>query len=235
MDYPTCINQIATMVPIASSDPNFQTIFPGAISYAEGRMYRELDLLATRVSNTATVLSTAARTVALSTTSGYIQIVEEINVLTPAGAVSSATRNPVRFVTKQFIDNVYPSAVNGNDVPQYATMLTDTTVLLGPPPDQPYVLETVGIIQPTPLSSSNPTTWLTVYLPDVFTACLMVFISGWMKDFGAQSSDPAQAQSWETQYKTLFTSADINEARKMYRSQGWTSAQPEAVSTPARV
>lgn len=234
LNYTTFVSQISNLMPSSAGDPNFQTMLPGAIDYAEGRLYRELDLLATRVTNTATILSTSSRTVQISTTDGYIQIPEEISILTPAGAVSSATRNPVRFVTKQFIDSVYPSAVTGNGVPQYATMLTDTTVLFGPPPDQPYNVETIGVIQPNPLSSGNSSTWLTQYLPDLFIAATMVFVTGYMKDFGAQSDNPQMALSWESQYQTLFKSADINEARKMYRAQGWTPAQPEAVSTPPR-
>lgn len=235
MDYNGWVTQLSNLTVIGSTDANFQIALPGARDYSEGRLYRELDLLAARVSNLAGTLSTNSRTIQISTTSGYIQIPEAINILTPAGATSSGTRNPVRFVTKQFIDNVYPSVVDGTGLPKYCAMLTDTTVLFGPSPDQAYAVEVIGVIQPTPLSSANPITWLTLNVPDLFNAASMVYMSAYMRDFGAQSDNPQQAQSWENQYMTLFKSADTNEARKQYRSQGWTSAQPETVSTPPRV
>ena len=237
LTYQTYVEQLANFFPIASSDPNFQTFLPGCIDYAEQRIYRELDLLATRITVIyASGCSTSSRTISLSTTStSYVNVVEELNILTPSGAISSATRNPVRFVTRQFIDSVYPSAVNGNATPQYAAMLTDTSVLLGPPPDLPYSFEVLGTNRPTELSSTNTSTWLTENLPDLFMAASMIWASGYMKDFGAQADTPGQSQSWEQQYKALFVSANMEEARKMYRSQGWTSAQPSQIPTPPRV
>jgi len=65
-------------------------------------------------------------------------------------------------------------------------------------------------------------------------AASMVFGSGFMRDFGSQTDDPQQSGSWETQYQALLRSADVEELRKKYQSQGWTSAKPSQIATPPR-
>ena len=235
LNYTTYVTQLSNLMTYASTDTNFTNFLPGCIDYAEQRSYRDLDLLTTRVINTAGVLSTNSRTTVLSTTTGTFLVVEEYNILTPAGAISSATRNSVQFVSKQFIDQTYPSAVLANGVPIWAAMLSDTTILLGPTPDQPYSAEVIGTIRPQSLSSANSSTFLTAQLPDLLMAASMIFATGFMKNFGGQADNPAMGVSWESQYKTLLVSADTEEARKQYRSQGWTAEQPRAITTPPRV
>ena len=81
----------------------------------------------------------------------------------------------------------------------------------------------VGTIRPNPLSNTNTTTFLTTYLPDAFIAASMIFASGYMRDFGSQSDNPAQAQSWEAQYENLIKSAGAEEVRKKWAGPGWQS------------
>lgn len=229
MTYDEWVAQISNLAVIKSSDPNFVTMLPGCRDYAENRMYQELDLLATRVTTRTTSLSTTSRTVTLSTTAGDYIVVEEFSTVTQDSI------RPARNVSKQFIDAVYPSASTVNGVPQYFAMVSNTEVMVGPTPDIPYVAEVIGTIRPTPLSSANQTTILTTLLPAAFVAASMVFVSGYMRDFGAQSDNPQQAQSWENQYKTLMASAGVEELRKKYQSQAWTSEIPNPVATPQRV
>ena len=47
------VNQIATMAVVEPTDPAFQTILPAMITYAENRMYRDLDFLFTSIATTA--------------------------------------------------------------------------------------------------------------------------------------------------------------------------------------
>src|SRR5258705_10162246 len=47
INYTTYVSQIANLTVISSGDPNFQTMVPGMIDYAEQRIYREGDFLAT--------------------------------------------------------------------------------------------------------------------------------------------------------------------------------------------
>jgi len=233
INYTTYVQQIANLIVISTGDTNFNTMLPGMIDYAEQRMYRELDLQNTRVSDTTVILSSGSNFVTLPTDQ-YILVVEQFNVLTPAGALSSnGTRNPLTPTTKEYIDFAWPTST-ATAVPIYMAPLNDTTFKIGPAPDQGYTLEVVGTVRPTPLSAANSSTWLTQHLPDMFIAASMVFAAGYMRNYGAQADDPQMPGSWESQYKTLFASANAEELRKRYQSQGWTAQTPNPIASPPR-
>lgn len=113
-------------------------------------------------------------------------------------------------------------------------MITDQQIIVGPAPDQAYTVEVIGTIRPTPLSATNTTTYLTLYLPDLFVAASMIFMSGYMRDFGSQTDDGQQSVSWDTQYTKLFASANVEEMRKKYSSGAWGSLQPTPIATATR-
>ena len=119
-------------------------------------------------------------------------------------------------------------------VPSYYAMITDQQIIVGPPPDATYKLEVVGTIRPVPLSSSNQTTYLTLYLPDLFMTAALIFASGYQLNFNAMGDNPQQSVSWETHYQPLLQSANIEENRKKYVSQAWSSKQPAPLATPPR-
>ena len=64
-------------------------------------------------------------------------------------------------------------------------------------------------------------------------AAMMIFMSGYMRDFGSQADNPQQANSWESQYNNLFKSANLLELRKKFAGPGWTSLSSLPV-TPVR-
>lgn len=214
-----------------ATNADFLAILPDAIAYAEGRMYREMDMLATHFTDSTTSFVSGTRTLTLPTNT---LVVEQVNVITPVlTQPASGTRNPLTPVTKEFLDVAWPS-VTGTDLPIYFAMQDQTTIVVGPWPDGAYVAEIVGQQTQTPLSASNTTTALTTYLPDVFLACSMIFASAYQKSFGAQSDNPQTAQSWENQYQTLMSSAGVIEFRKKQQSQAWTAKQPNSIATPPR-
>lgn len=229
LNYTSLQNSLANLMVVGVTDPNFLTDFPNIIDYAEQRIYRELDLLATRKIDNG-VLTPQQRTFTLPTNIGKFLVVEEICVIAP----SDTSRTQLVPVTKQFIDVVYPSATLNTGTPEFYAVLDDLTVLLGPSPDQAYTAEVQGTQRPTPLSISNTTTWLTQYVPDLFLAACMVRATGYQKNWGAQADDPKMAVSWENQYQMLKASAQVEEFRKMARSQAWTTEAPSPIATPAR-
>jgi len=233
INFTTYIQQIANLMVVSTGDANFNTMYPGMIDYAEQRMYRELDLQNTRVSDTTVTLSSGYNFVTLPVDQ-YILIAEQFNVLSPTTALSSnALRNPLTPVTKEYLDFAWPTST-ATGVPLYYAPLNDTTFKIGPAPDQAYPLEVVGTIRPTPLSASNSSTWLTQHLPDMFIAASMVFASGYMRNYGAQADDPQMPGSWEAQYKALFASANAEELRKRFQSQGWGPMTPNQIASPPR-
>lgn len=242
LNYTTYVNQVANMLVIPSTETNFTTMLPGMIDYAEGRIYRDLDLLYCWITDYGTVTA-SDRDFTLPSNFGTFLTVDGINILSSAGTTSSnGTRNTVTRVTKEFIDYSYPSGILATGIPQYYVPVTNYSslsqyyqVTFGPAPDAAYTAEVTGVQRPTPLSASNSSTILTQYLPDVFMAASMVFGFGYMRDFGAQSDQPSAGQSWENQFQLLMKSAEVEQFRLKFQSEGWTSRDPTPIVTPPRV
>lgn len=235
--YSSYLTQLITLNSIASStDTNFNNVLGGCIDYAEQRMYRELDLLVTRVTDTSATLSSGVRTFSLPTSKGTFLVVERVNFFSSAGTTSSnGTRTQLVPTSPDFIDIIYPSAISSNcGPPEFYAMQDNATIILGPCPDQAYTAEVTGTQRPTPLSSGNSSTWLTQNLPDAFMAASMVYMAAYQRDFGAQSEDPKVAQSWEQQYRTLMDSANLEELRKRFMGASWTPMKQTPQTTPPR-
>lgn len=237
LNYTTFTSQLANLMVIPSTDANFVTFEPGCIDYAEQRIYRDLDLLYTVVTDATIQLSSGVRNFSLSTASGTYITVDQVNVITPAATLSSAgTRVPLVPATRDFIDNAYPSQLAAQTgTPEYYAMRSNSVIMVGPAPDAAYYVETVGTQRPAVLSSANSSTILTQYVPDLFMAASMVFAAGYMRDFGAQSDNPQMSQSWENQYQILMKSAAVEQFRAKFQSEGWTSKQPNPIATPKRI
>jgi hypothetical protein len=239
LTYSSYVSEIATLTVISSNvlvngDNNFAGIMPGIIDYAEGRLWRDLDLPVASVTDTSVICASGVRSVNLSTLQGEPLAIEVLNLLTSAGATSSfATRVPLIPAAKAVIDAIYPSAASSNcGQPEYFARVSNVEVIFGPTPDQPYGTEMIATIRPAPLSPSNSSTWLTQNLPELMVAAGMIFAAGHMRDFGAQSDNPQMAQSWEAQYNNLLKSASVDSERMKWQSAGWTSEQPSPLASP---
>ena len=234
-NYTQFVPMLANMLVIDPADPNYQLTLPNIIDDGEQRIYRELDLLNTIVRDTGGVLTPNSRNFTLPQTSGRFVVTENMNVFTPVNTTTN--RKQLKPVSREFMDLIWgnDAAPSTLSIPEYYAMITDQTIIVGPPPDAAYTMEVVGTIRPTPLSATNPTTFLTLYLPDLFFAECLIFGYGYLKDFGAATDDPQGSASWSAHYKDLWQSANAEEMRKKYMSQGWTPKQPNAIATPARV
>ena len=232
--YTQYVTDLSNLLVVPSNQAEFQTDLPFIIDDAEQRIYRELDILGTIVRDTGGSLTANNRNFTLPQTGGRFVVTESMNVFTPVGTTTS--RNQLVPVSLEFLDAVWGdnTAPTTPSIPSYYAMVTDQTVVIAPPPDAGYTMEVVGTIRPTPLSAINPTTYLTLYLPDLFMAASMVRGSAFLKNWSAAGDDPKMAVTWEGHYQTLFASANVEEQRKRYAAQGWTSKQPAPVATPPR-
>jgi hypothetical protein len=235
------VDQIATMAVVSSTDPNFQIILPQAITYAENRMYRDLDLL--QVSGALTALLTAGvRSFTLPAVpgGGTFVISEQINVITPAGTTNpddpTATRTPLLPTTKEFLDQVYGSAIpTYAGLPTYYAPFNDDLFYVGPFPDAGYTVEIVGTVRPDSMSATNKTTFLSLNFPDLLIMASMIYVAGYQRNFSSTAAnDPQMPVNYETQYTTLLKGASSEEARKKYEAAAWTSQGAATSATPTR-
>lgn len=233
LTYATYVTTIANMMTTQESQAEFVQILPSIIDYAEQRIYRELDLLATTVRDSSSTLTANSRNFTLPTpNAGRYVVLDAINIMN----LSNVRIAQLQPVSLEFMDAAYPAetATASSVVPEYFAMLTDQTIVVGPSPGTAWRVEVVGEIRPAPLSSTNTTTYLTNYLPDLFVCASMIFASGYQKNFSATSDDPKMAVSYESQYQTLFASANLEENRKRWASVSWTSKQPSPIAQPQR-
>lgn len=225
MDYSTFVSTIANISALDATTPEFIQIMPQVIAYAEDRIYREMDILDGVWSSSTNFTPNDRRFITPPTPNG--------NYLTVTGVNVYAGLPPQRIVLEpvaiSFLNMVYGTSATAS-VPKYFAMLRQNEILVGPYPDQDYQVEVFGTFTPAPMSESNPTTFLTTYLPDLLIAAAMIFMAGYMRDYGSQSDNPAQAQSWQAQYDALMKSAMLLELRKKWSGIGWTSLSNVPVS-----
>jgi hypothetical protein len=230
---------------ITPSDSGFATLIPQMLNYSELRIQRDLDLIGAQ--NT---ISYTATTSNLSIPIDDFVTVETITSVPTA----TPTAQPALLLptTREFIMAVY--GINGTFVgpPQYFAPsigpgVTYTagssamTYLLGPTPDQSYTISATGMSRLTTLNTYNTTatagvntTLISTYFPDLLLMASMVFISGYQRNFGRQSDDPSMSVSYESQYKTLLTSALTEENRKKFLASAYTAQSTSPVATPGR-
>lgn len=223
------------MLVVPVNDAGYVTALPNIIDDAEQRIYRDLDLLQTIVRDASAALTAGNRNFNLPTAQGMFVVMEDINVITPSGTSNPelGSRNALLPASKEMLDFLYPSSA-GAAVPVYFAMITQTSIIVGPWPDQAYQVEAVGTQRPLPLSASNTTTFLSVNLPDLFFAASLVFGAGYQKNFGEMGDQPQQATAWEAHYQLLLKSAVVEEARKKFTTEGWSSKEPSPIATPPR-
>lgn len=229
--YTTYSAALQEMIASQGGDVDFMAILPSCIDYAEQRIYRTLNLLDTVQIDSSVTTVTGQRGYTLPNT---FVVVNQISIITPAGATSATgTRVPLVPISLEALNFIWP----GNVVtaqPSMFAMQDQWNIVLGASPDNNYTLEVTGTFRPAPLSSTTPMTYLSTYLPDLFLAASMIFMSGYMRNFGTQSTDPQMGASWEDQYGKLLASAALEEERKRFWSSSWSPHPPSASAQPQR-
>jgi len=209
--YSTLVTAVASALQVDPSDADFLALVPTIFDDAEQRCYRELDLVASSVAVNGTMTANS-RYFTLPTSAGHILVIDAINVIDASGV-----RHAMKGVSRDVVDYFWPSdtAPSAASIPSIMARVDDTRVLVGPAPGTVWTAEVVGTIRPMPISATNPTTFLSNYLSDVFFKCIMADANGvLLKNYGAASSDPQQAVSWETAYQIALNSAKSEELRK---------------------
>lgn len=215
MNYSDYIARLDTLAGGKLHD--YPVSIPAIIEYAEQRMYRELDLLGTFETVAGTPLVSGTRTTAVP--SGMI-VVQGLNVLV------AGRRYPLARISVDALNWMWPDPT-ATDLPRLFAMPDNVSVLLAPTPGAIYSTEFLGTFRPTALSSTTTTTLLTLYVPDAFVLCSMVFLSSY--------GDPSQAVVWEAQYQASKNSTDMEAARQKAQGSQWQPYSPTKEATPPRM
>ena len=226
-----------------SNDPSGQlnALIPNALNYSELRAQREINLLPLQTSNSYNL--TAGNNVFSIPTSDFVTVQTLwVNV--------DGSLNPLTPVSKEWLQNVYPGmGVQGP--PGYFAMVggdlatagvTSNIMMLGPVPDSAYPVTIFGTVRMPSLYqfSDNETdattkyTFLSEWMPDILLALSMIFLTGFQRDFGAmgQVDEAGMGISWEATYQSLLKGAAVEEGRKRFEADAWSSmATPVAATT----
>lgn len=235
LNYSTFTSALANFLVIPGDQAEFISAIPNIIDDAEQRSYRDLDLLSTVTGGLGNLTTGSRLFTAPVGGFGPFVVLQNVGVVTPLGAdpLTTGTINPLLPISKEALGFLYPSNA-GAGVPEYFAMFDQANILVGPWPDAAYQVVIAGTIRPPPLSVSNPTTFLSLYLPDVFLNAALVMGSGFLKDFGAATDDPKSGMTWQQKYDMAIKSASAEEARKKFQDQGWGGFSTGASATPPR-
>lgn len=222
--------------------PDFANSIPSAIAYAEGRIYRDCTFLAQRTQTPIAGLAFTAgsRSLDLSTANPPVMVVEGVAMITPVGdAPVAGTRQPFDMTSLDVIDLMWPTesvTLNPANIQsgRMAAMLDATTLVVAPTPDANYRAEITGLVQPAPLSATNVTTYLSTVYPDLMLTASMIFVSGFLRDYGAQSEDPRTGLSWEGLYNKQLPGVVAEEQRRRTQGTAWSPNMPTPLANPAR-
>ena len=228
------ITQISDMAVVEPTNSVFLEILPQMITYAENRIYRDIDLLSTQVPRMYTC--TIGNNILPVPTGDFI------TVQTVAVNASGTAYKPLLAVTKEYIRNIYDDpavtgvpvvfSMYGGDLATYG--LTSDNIELGPVPAAAYSIRVTGTVRPPSMSATNQTTFVSVYLPDLLIMASMIYVSAYQRNFGRANDDPQMAVTYESQYNALLKGAVVEEARKKFQAAGWTAYSPSQVATPTR-
>lgn len=223
MTYNQLNTYLQTLIVDQAPSVDYTTILPAAIQDAEQRIYLDMDFLATRTVNSGSRFTVGSRTFVLPTSPSIILVLQGVAAISPATATTPAlgTRNQLEPVSLDYIDVTWPTE-SATALPDAWAMLDAANIVVKPTPDQTYLVELTGTFRPVAMSNANQNTYIGMTYPDLLVDACMIFLTGYQRDFGAQTSDPQMAMSWENQYQTHLKLALAEEQRRKGSSVGWS-------------
>ncbi len=252
LTYNALITQVCLLAPyqytgppssavVTPQAPEFTAVIPQMLNYAEQRIQRDLELMATQTAKGGYALTQGYQW--LSVPPADFVVVQDVYVQI------AGVWTPMNSVSVPYLNYVWPGgsapappkvyAMAGGDLATAG--LTGNMILFGPPPDAPYQVSLYGTQRAPSLETyANPTqagvstTWISTWLPDLLVMACMIYVSAYQRDFGRQSDDPQMALSYEQQYQTLLGAVDKEEYRKRHEADAWSARAPSPTATPTR-
>jgi hypothetical protein len=229
----------------AFNDAPPQLQVPSMLNYAELRIQRDLDMLASQSTNNYTLI--AGQAVFQLPVDDFVTV-QTLEIITLANGIV-INGIPLTPVSKEFIQNCYRGAANAG-TPSYYAMYGDnfgdtgdsfTNILLGPPPNYPYTLKVSGTCRMPSLykyaiagPADSTYTYISAYYPDLLVMASMIYISAFQRNFSALSDDQPMPMTYEKQYQLLLVAAKMEENRRKQEGSSWTAYSTPVSATPTR-
>lgn len=152
------------------------TIVNDIIEHAELKIFREIDLDVFKKYKTASLTSSDAFVAMPGALPADFEFARYVHIFSPSGSLGGLTDNERVTLQKKdssYINEYWPNRTS-TGVPKYYANWDNDTIILAPTPNAAYTIELAYNAQPTGLSSSNTTTWVSNNAPQLLLyACLI--------------------------------------------------------------
>ena len=146
------------------------------IEHAELRIFRELDLDVFKKNAQATLTSGTQFVTMPGVVPTSFEFVRYVAIYSSSGSLGGLTDNEKVILQKKeasFLTEYWPNA-SSTGVPKYYANYDEDSLILAPTPNAAYTMSLEYNAQPTGLSSSNTTTWVSTNAPQLLLyACLI--------------------------------------------------------------
>ena len=167
MTYAELVDKIRNYTEVTSTVLT-DAIINGFIEDAEWRIQREIDMDASRRYKTAQLI---ASTRFIDTPADAL-VIRSAQITDSSGVGASSNRDFLQYRDTSFMSEFNPEGATG--VPKYYSWWDNDTIVVAPTPDATYTIQLNYILKDPGLSSTNTTTYLSLYFPNgLLYACLI--------------------------------------------------------------
>ena len=167
MTYAELVTKIREYTEVTSTVLT-DTIVNGFIEDAEWRIQREIDMDASRRYKTAQLI---ASTRFIDTPADAL-VIRSAQITDSDGVSADSNRQFLQYRDTSFMSEFNPEADTG--VPKYYSWWDKDTIVVAPTPNATYTIQLNYILKDPGLSSTNTTTYLSLYFPNgLLYACLI--------------------------------------------------------------
>jgi len=206
MTYAELVDKIRNYTEVTSTVLT-DAIINGFIEDAEWRIQREIDMDASRRYKTAQMI---ASTRFIDTPADAL-VIRSAQITDSSGVGASSNRDFLQYRDTSFMSEFNPEGATG--VPKYYSWWDNDTIVVAPTPDATYTIQLNYILKDPGLSSTNTTTYLSLYFPNgLLYACLI-------EAFSFLKGPNDLLQLYEGKYKQVLEGFSIEQMGRRRRDE----------------
>ena len=193
------------------------TITNDFIEHAEMRLYRELDIDPFKKNATATLTSGTPFVTLPGSIPANFSTIRYITIYSPSGSLGGLTDNERIVLDKRdasYLSEYWPNR-QSTGVPRYYANYDENSIIVAPTPNAAYTMDLEYNAQPTGLSSSTTTTWLSNNAPTALLYACLVEAFKFLK--GPDNMLVMYEQAYKNAISTLATEQMGQKRREEYR------------------